>query len=98
MKGQFRTMKFYSEKTKTFFDSVKDCEKAEKEFDEKQAVKLKEKEERAKMAKEVDEAYKHADDLLKQFCEKYGAYHKTTYKPATVSELFDFLNHLPFPF
>lgn len=50
-------MKYYSEKTKKVFDTVEDLQKAEKEFDEKEAEKLKLVEVKKSRAKEVEDAY-----------------------------------------
>jgi seryl-tRNA synthetase len=100
-------MKYLSEKTKVAYDTVDELEKAEKEFDEKQtAIELK-KTERAEAAKKVDEAYakaikarKEADELLTEFCKKYGAYHKTYTEPSddNTKSFLDFISDFPFWF
>ena len=53
---------------------------AEKAYDEKNALVLKKREERAARAKEVDEAYQHYQELLKKFLDDYGYYHRTDKK------------------
>ena len=54
-------MKYFSEKTKKFYDDVKACETAEAEFDAEQARIAEEKkklaEERKERAKEIEDAY-----------------------------------------
>ena len=75
-------MKYYSDKTREFYENKKDCLEAEKEFDrqkeeEEKRTKalLKEKEEleqkRAERFKEVQEAYKKAEELKKAFLKDY---------------------------
>ena len=68
-------MKYYSEKLKKLFDDTESLEKAEKEQEEKYALELKKKEERATRAKEVDDAYKNYLKLLRAFVKDYGSYH-----------------------
>ena len=62
-------MKYFSEKTKKFYDDVKACEAAEAAFDAEQARIAEEKkrlaEERKERAKEVEEAYKEMQALNK---------------------------------
>lgn len=50
-------MKYYSEKVNKVFDTVDDLQKAEKEFDEKEAEKAKLVEVKKSRAKEVEDAY-----------------------------------------
>jgi hypothetical protein len=79
-------MKYYSEHTRQFYDSVEECEKAENELVEaKKKAELEAKaksEAREKRAKEVEEAMKNAheayekfDKLLKEFVKDYGSFH-----------------------
>lgn len=96
-------MKYYSEELKTFFNTEKECEKAEQayfaEVERQKAVEAKKDEARKARAKEVDEAYnalksarKKYNDLLAKFCEDYGAYHTsfTSEDAPSVSSLLDF--------
>ena len=99
-------MKYYSTKLNRLFDTVEELEEAEKVYDDKLKEAEKAKAERAEAAKKVEEAYKlaeetkkAADDLLTEFCKKYGAYHSTITKPTTKTvSVFDFLNSFPFWF
>ena len=74
-------MKFYSEETKKFYETEDACKKAEAkakaEKDEaaKKAAKLKE--ERASRAKEIEDAFAHANELLNKFVKDYGSFHYT---------------------
>ena len=79
-------MKIYSEVLNKFYESVDECEEAEKKFEEEQEAKKAEKkkkdEERAARAKEVEDAFKalkaaqkHYDDVLTQFLKDYKVYH-----------------------
>lgn len=79
-------MKFYSEETKKFYDSYEACVNAENELADKKAAEAKRKAEleknRASAAKEVEAAFKAAneaikkrDKLLEDFVKKYGAFH-----------------------
>lgn len=68
-------MKYYSEKLNTLYDNVELLQDAEKQFDEKHALELKQKEERATRAKEVEDAYKNYLKLLRAFVKDYGSYH-----------------------
>lgn len=96
-------MKYYSEELKKFFNTEKECEKAEQahfaEVERQKAVKAKKDEARKARAKEVDEAYsalksarKKYNDLLAKFCEDYGAYHTsfTSEDAPAISSLLDF--------
>lgn len=73
-------MQYYSEKTKKLYKSENALVEAEKAYDEKNALQLKKREERATRAKEVDEAYQHYQELLKKFLDDYGCYHRTDKK------------------
>lgn len=79
-------MKFYSEITKDFYDSEKECTKAEKEFTDKQEkeklAKEAKKAERKKRATEVEDAYKAMKEaektyykLRNEFINDFGYYH-----------------------
>ena len=61
-------MKFYSEITKSFYDSVESCEEAEKEYnkalDEKKEKEKTLKAERKARAEELSDAYKTATWIL----------------------------------
>ena len=62
-------MKYFSEKTKKFYDDVKACEAAEAEFDAEMAKIAEEKkklaEDRKERAKEIEDAYKEMQALNK---------------------------------
>lgn len=75
-------MKYYSEKLDRLYDDEKSLQVAEKDYDEKHAVEIKKKEERANKAKEIEEAYKKYHnaykeyaDLVRAFVKEYGSYH-----------------------
>lgn len=70
-------MKYYSELVKKNFDSEQECLDAEKQYEEEHAKELALKEERAKRAQEVQEAYKHYLELRAKFIEDYKSYHMT---------------------
>ena len=81
-------MYIYSEKTNKKYNTVEECEKAEKAFDEQLAKEKAEKEkkasERATRAKEVEDAYKvaydarkKADELRDKFAEDYNGFNFT---------------------
>lgn len=81
-------MKIYSEKTKKFYDSTEACLAAEDKYDAKERetkAKLGKEAEaqkalakaRADKAKEVEQAFTHANDLLKDFIKEYGSFHYT---------------------
>lgn len=66
------------------FETEEECLNAEKEHEEKLALEKAKKAERKERAEEVeeafkaaDEAYKHAKELLSNFCKDYGVYHKS---------------------
>lgn len=93
-------MKFYSEKLNKMFDSAAEVLKAEELHDKKVAEEKAKKEalvanrktradEVEKAFKEADEAYKKANKLLADFCNDYGAYHKTYKEGETVPSLLD---------
>lgn len=90
-------MKYYSEKTKKYYDDEKSCVSAEKEYDKAHAVELRKAEERKEAAKKVEDAYKKAAEackeynkILNEFVDEYGSYHMTvTDRVPTFSNLFD---------
>lgn len=90
-------MKYYSEKTKKYYDDEKSCVSAEKEYDKAHAVELRKTEERKEAAKKVEDAYKKAveareeyNKILNEFLDEYGSYHMTvTDRVPTFSNLFD---------
>lgn len=88
-------MYIYSEKTKKRYDTVEECVEAEKEYDkavaEEQAKKDKLATERKERAKEVEDSFKKANDLLKTFIKDYGSFHmtyKSDYSPFDWFDLF----------
>ena len=74
-------MYIYSEKTKKRYDTVEECVNAEAEFDKAIAEEKERKEklvaERKDRAKEVEDAFKSAYDLLHKFTKDYGTFHFT---------------------
>lgn len=74
-------MKIFSEITGKEYKSVEDCILDERAYEAKKAEEKRIAEEKAKTraqrAKEVDEAYKHWRQLVKEFCKDYGGYHTT---------------------
>ena len=81
-------MKIYSEVTKKFYNTVEECEKAEEEVKiatEKKAAEAKklatERKAAADIVEDLFKAYVQARENyehgLRDFCNKYGAYHKT---------------------
>ena len=72
-------MYIYSEKTKKRYDTVEECEAAEREFEVAIAEEKERKEklatERKDRAKEVEEAFKKAHALLNDFAKDYGSFH-----------------------
>ena len=74
-------MYIYSEKTKRRYETVEECIKAEEEYDKALAEEKEKKErlasERRERAKEVENAFKEANDLLKAFIKDYGSFHTT---------------------
>ena len=91
---------YYSEKTKKYYDEEKEAIAAEKEWDEKNAVALKLKEDRQHDADEIEkarkayqEAYDKYIDLLNAFIKKYKFYHATYSKefsrPVSLIDIFN---------
>lgn len=93
-------MKYYVESLDKYFDSEQDALKAEELHEKKIAEEKAKKEalvanrktradEVEKAFKEADEAYKKANKLLADFCNDYGAYHKTYKEGEKVPSLLD---------
>lgn len=82
-------MKFYSEITKKLYDTSKELKEAEAEFREKEEEKERMKSQRAERAKEVEDAYKKANDLLEAFIKDYGSFHKTYTEDSPFKSIFD---------
>lgn len=81
-------MKYFSEKTKKFYETSEDCVAAETAFDEEQArIAAEQKalaETRKERAKEVEDAYKMANEwtnkylkLRSEFVKDFGSFHMT---------------------
>lgn len=81
-------MKFYGDLTKKLYNTMEDCEKAEKKFkaklDEAEAKKKELADAKAARAKEVTEAYKRVREAQKEyeklrgaFIQDYGFFHLT---------------------
>ena len=94
-------MKYYSDVTKEFYESVEACETAEKEHEEAIAKAKAEKEAkeagRRAAAKDVEEALKAANDAyegyrekLADFNKRYGAWHYSISGEQPMN-VFDFL-------
>jgi len=80
-------MKYYSDLTKRIYETEDALKEAEKEFNDKLEAQKKKEEERKADYQKVKEAYalaeaqkKAADELLKEFLEKYKGVHQTTDK------------------
>lgn len=72
------------------FTSEEDLLKAEKDYADKQKEIETLKKTRESRAKEVQEAFDKANNLLTKFVEDYGSYHTTVRKSTpTLIELFD---------
>ena len=74
-------MKFYSEVTKKFYDTEKECKSAEDKAVLAESTKAAERKLAADKVNKAYEAYKSAAAAyqaeLKEFCSKYGTYHRT---------------------
>ena len=82
---------YFSEKLNKHFDSEEECLKAEQAEEKKFELEKAKKEERAKAAKEVEDAFKAVEDakkkaydLLEEFCKKYGPFH-TSYSSEDIN-------------
>lgn len=95
-------MKYYSEKTKKFYEDEAACKEAEESFDKQLvAIETKKKElaeARGARAKEVEDAYKKLQEankeyreLLEKFIKDYGSYHATYKGGDWPVSLFEFL-------
>jgi flagellar hook-basal body complex protein FliE len=95
-------MKYYSEKLNKIFDSEDECQKQEKAFLDKQKAEeekqVKLAETRKARAKEVEDAYKKANEAYKEFLELKNKFIKD-YRTIHMSfdELSDLVND-PFKF
>lgn len=70
-------MKYYSELTKTLYNTPEDLKKAEDTIKERQQKELQLKADRAKRAKEVTDAYEKYCELKDKFIADYGSFHMT---------------------
>lgn len=83
---------WYSEILKKYFETEEACKKAEDEYNQKHAVELKAKEERARRAKEVNDAYAHYVELKNKFIKDYNEFHMTyRNKDDDIESFFDYL-------
>lgn len=73
-------MKIYSEKTKKFYDTIKECNKAEKEFDEAKAAKDAELAEFRAKKKEAAEVINKKAELVQAKFEEARQLQKEYYK------------------
>lgn len=96
-------MKYYSDETKQFYGSEKECMEAERKFlreqEKKQAAEKKKQEERANDAKAVEAARKEMikaqnkyREAVENFVEKYGSYHYSTKSVGEIPHLFSFFD------
>lgn len=87
-------MKYYSEKTRQFYDSAEDCKAAEEaliakekaETEKAEQLKAQRKERAAELEqalKDVGAAKKKYEELMNAFLKDYGAYHYTAHLPIT---------------
>lgn len=81
---------YHSDILKKYFDTEEEAVKAEQEYNEKHALEIKAKEEKAKEAKKVEELLREANEktneayeALNAFTKKYGSFH-TTYSGKSV--------------
>lgn len=88
-------MKYYSEKLNKVYNTIEDLEVAEKEFEARNLEVETAKKERAAAAKDVEDAYKAANEARKvadakmnEFIKKYGSYHKTITNVSPVANNF----------
>ena len=87
-------MKYYSEKTKKLYESEKELKEAEKGLLELEVKEKEKREQRSARAKEVEEAYKNYQKLLKDFIKDYGSYHMSLKDGDSVFDYF--FNHFFF--
>lgn len=92
-------MRYYSDLTKTFYNDIASCEKAEKLFEEERVRRetetLKKANMRKEAAKRVENAYnnlinakKTYQEELNTFCKEYGSFHMTVDK----NNILDWIN------
>lgn len=70
-------MKYYSDVTKKLYESVDELKKAEAELTDRAAARKKDADKVEKAYDAYIEARKEYEKVLADFCNKYGAYHKT---------------------
>lgn len=72
-------VKYYSDKTKSFYPTEAECQKAEeallKTENEQAAARKKDADEVQKALKELNAAREHYHEVLNTFCKKHGTYH-----------------------
>ena len=68
-------MRYYSDKTKKLYDTQKELDAAEEKYEMAVLDEQKKRDERSARAKEVNDAIKHANELLKKFNEDYGPFY-----------------------
>ena len=92
-------MKFYSEETKKFYDSEKECAEAEQHYltekTNKAAARKADAEKVEKAAKDLKAASEAYNTALSDFCKKYGVYHKT-FTEKDIADPFDWLFNIWF--
>lgn len=69
---------YYSDVLDKMFTSEEALQQAEQEALEAQKKAKAAKDERARRAKEVEDAIEHANDLMSKFIDDYGSFHRTT--------------------
>lgn len=88
-------MKFYSEVTKKFYDTEKACKEAEDKALLAENVKAAERKQAAEKVNAAYDAYKKAaaayHSELKNFCAKYGTFHRTISDNQFKDELDDWI-------
>lgn len=90
-------MKYYSDVTKKLYESVDELKKAEAEITDKATARKKDADKVEKAYDAYIEARKEYEKVLMDFCNKYGAYHKTFSTkniPKELSSLSDLVNTL----
>jgi hypothetical protein len=71
---EMNIMKFYSEITEKLYDTLEDLEAAEQKVNEEAKAAEEREMERINAKAEVDEAIKHAKQLMDAYIDKYGSY------------------------
>ena len=89
-------MKYYSDQTKQLYETENALITAEKAFAEAQKKEEEKKQERTARAKEIEDAFKaandarlHAQELLNAFTKDYGSFHMTFKDKVTFPFFFD---------